>query len=101
MIARREREAALRHPWIVDMAKHRAHAMVGPNVLRHLDQAMAALAGLKLEPREALKVLDAVDDYMFGFTARERASRRCSGAMSRLPTPTGAGPALAARRHRA
>lgn len=36
---------------------------------------MAALAGLKLEPREALKVLDAVDDYMFGFTAREARER--------------------------
>ncbi|GLY84132.1 TetR family transcriptional regulator [Actinoallomurus iriomotensis] len=75
VIARREREVSLRHPWIVDMAKHRAHAMVGPNLLRHVDQALAALAGLKLEPREALKVMEAVDDYMFGFTAREARER--------------------------
>ncbi|MFB9839215.1 hypothetical protein [Actinoallomurus acaciae] len=45
VIARREREVALRHPWIVDMAGHRSRAMVGPNLLRHLYQAMAALAG--------------------------------------------------------
>jgi AcrR family transcriptional regulator len=71
LIARRERETGLRHPWLVDMVKHRAHAMVGPNLLRHLDQSMAAVAGLKLDPRDALKVITAVDDYMFGRAARE------------------------------
>jgi AcrR family transcriptional regulator len=75
LIARRERDAGLRHPWMVDLIKHRSHAMVGPNVLRHLDQSLAAVAGLELEPREAIKVMAAVDDYMFGFTVREARER--------------------------
>jgi AcrR family transcriptional regulator len=82
LIARRERETGLRHPWVVDMARHRAHAMAGPNLLRHLDQSLAALSGLKLEPQEAFKVMAAIDDYMAGFTsreAREREIRRRTG----------------------
>jgi AcrR family transcriptional regulator len=75
LIARREREIGLRHPWIVDMVKYRAHAMVGPNLLRHLEQSMAAVAGLKVEPRDALRVIAAVDDYMFGYTVREARER--------------------------
>ena len=75
LIARREREAGLRHPWIVDMVHHRSHAVVGPNALRHLDQSMAAVAGLKLEPLDALRVVAAVDDYMLGFVARQARER--------------------------
>jgi AcrR family transcriptional regulator len=75
MIARRERDAGLRHPWLVDMVSHRASAVVGPNVLRHLDQSMSAVAGLGLEAKDALRVIAAVDDYMLGFVSRETRER--------------------------
>jgi AcrR family transcriptional regulator len=76
LIARREREIGLRHPWIVAMANHRSHAVIGPNALRHLDQSFAAVAGLKLEPQEAFHVVAAVDDYMLGFVTREARERQ-------------------------
>jgi AcrR family transcriptional regulator len=75
LIAQREREAGLRHLWIVDMAQHRSHPVVGPNLLRHLDQSMAAVAGLKLDIEDALRVVAAVDDYMLGYVSREARDR--------------------------
>jgi AcrR family transcriptional regulator len=75
LIARRERETGLRHPWIVDMVNHRSHGVIGPNALRHLDQSVAAVAGLKLDPQDALRIVAAVDDYMLGFVAREARER--------------------------
>jgi AcrR family transcriptional regulator len=83
LIARREREAVLRHPWLVDLVNHRSHAVVGPNALRHLDQSVAAVAGLKLEPQDAFRVVAAVNDYMLGYVtreARERGITRRTGA---------------------
>jgi AcrR family transcriptional regulator len=75
LIARREREAGLRHPWMVDMAHHRSHAVIGPNLLRHLDQSMAAVAGLNLDAEDAMRVVAAVDDYMLGYVSREARER--------------------------
>ena len=76
LIAQREREVGLRHPWLVDLLRHRAHAMVGPNALRHLDQSMAAVSSLKLEPEDAFRVVAAVDDYMLGYVTREVRERQ-------------------------
>ena len=46
-IARRERQTTLRHPWLVDLVTRRsALGRVGPNMLRHSEQSIAALAGL-------------------------------------------------------
>jgi AcrR family transcriptional regulator len=70
-IARREREVAVRHPWLVDLANHRSSVMIGPNGLRHLDQSVAALAELKLEPLDAWRIIAAIDDYMLGYVTRE------------------------------
>jgi AcrR family transcriptional regulator len=75
LLARREREASLRHPWLVDMVRRRSHAVVGPNVLRHMDQSMAAVAGLGLGTRDALRVISAIDDYMLGYVSRETRER--------------------------
>jgi AcrR family transcriptional regulator len=75
MIAQREREAGLRHPWLVELAHHRSHAVIGPNLLRHLDQSIAAVSGLKLGIEDTLRVVSAVDDYMLGFTSREARDR--------------------------
>jgi AcrR family transcriptional regulator len=74
LLARRERESGLRHPWVVDMVRHRSH-VAGPNVLRHMDQSMAAVAGLGLDPSAALRVIAAVDDYMLGYVSRETRER--------------------------
>lgn len=71
MIARREREVVQRHPWVVHLDSHRTSVMVGPNALRHLDQSIAALAGLKLDPIDAWRVIVTIDDYMLGYVKRE------------------------------
>jgi AcrR family transcriptional regulator len=71
MIARREREISLRHPWLVELANHRSAVVIGPNGLRHLDQSVAALAPLKLKPLDAWRIIAAVDDYMLGYVTRE------------------------------
>ncbi|WP_433182813.1 TetR/AcrR family transcriptional regulator [Actinoallomurus sp. CA-150999] len=75
MIACREREVGLRHPWQVDLVTQRPGAMIGPNGLRHLEQSVAALAGLRLEPHDAWRVIAAVDDYVLGFVGRETRER--------------------------
>jgi AcrR family transcriptional regulator len=76
VLCRREREVARRHPWLVDLANHRSHVMVGPNGLRHLEQTIAAMAGLNLDPRDMLRVTGAITDYMLGFVTRETRLRR-------------------------
>lgn len=64
MIARREREAMLRHRWFAELVGTRSQ--VGPNTLRHVEQSLAALDSLKLEPIEAAQIIGAVDHYMLG-----------------------------------
>jgi AcrR family transcriptional regulator len=71
VIARREREVSVRHPWLVHLANHRSSVTIGPNGLRHLDQSVAALAPLKLDPRDAWRIIAAIDDYMLGYVTRE------------------------------
>ncbi|GAB3984282.1 TetR/AcrR family transcriptional regulator C-terminal domain-containing protein [Actinoallomurus acanthiterrae] len=71
MIACREREVGLRHPWQIDLVTQKPRVMIGPNGLRHLEQSVAALAGLRLEPLDAWRVIAAVDDYVLGFVSRE------------------------------
>jgi AcrR family transcriptional regulator len=70
LIARREREVASRHPWMSDVVGLQLE--VGPNMLRHSEQTLAALAGLELTPDQALAVATAVDHYVLGVTVRER-----------------------------
>jgi AcrR family transcriptional regulator len=76
LIARREREVGLRHPWLVDLVRHRTHAVVGPNTLRHFDQSVAAVSALKLESQDAFRVVAAVDDYTLGYVTREARERQ-------------------------
>ncbi len=76
LIARRERERAHRHPWVVDMVNHRSHPAIGPNALRHVDQSVAAVAGLGLGPQDAFRVVAAIDDYVIGSITREARERR-------------------------
>jgi AcrR family transcriptional regulator len=71
-IARRERQTTLRHPWLVDLVTRRSMlGRVGPNMLRHSDQSIAALAGLHVDPAWKWRLLTAVADYSTGFAIRE------------------------------
>ena len=68
-IARRTREVWLRHPWLASSIGERSG--FGPNSMRHVEQSLAALAGLGVEGHEAFIVLGAVDDYTLGHTMRQ------------------------------
>ena len=71
-IARRERAAAHRHPWIVRLATRRTSTgLVGPNSLRHLEQSLEALDSLAGPPELKWRVMAAVADYSSGFIQRE------------------------------
>jgi AcrR family transcriptional regulator len=69
LIARRSRESALRHPWMIDLHSH--GGVPGPNALRHVDQSMAALSGLGLDTVVAWRIISAVDHYMLGYVIQE------------------------------
>lgn len=72
LIARREREATRRHPWMIDLVARRSMAgHVGPNMLRHLDQTLAALAHLDAGQDAKLRLAAVVSDYTTGFVVRE------------------------------
>jgi AcrR family transcriptional regulator len=68
-IARRERATALRHPWLIQLLGHPGH--IGPNLMRHLEQSMAALSGLTTDPVAALRISTAVDEFVLGHVIGE------------------------------
>ncbi|MEW9533514.1 TetR/AcrR family transcriptional regulator [Microbispora sp. NPDC049125] len=73
VIARREREAVRRHPWMIELVSRRS--VVGPNMLRHVEQTMSALSGLDLPIEGKFHVIAAVNDYSSGFVLREARER--------------------------
>jgi len=78
-IARRERAAVQRHPWMIDLAARRSQAgQIGSRMLQHLEQSIAALDTLDADDTLKYKLIAAVSDYTTGFVvreARERAQR--------------------------
>jgi AcrR family transcriptional regulator len=75
-IARRERASAQRHPWIITLVARRdAIGSVGPNMLRHLEQSIEALAGLDADATWKWRLMTAVSDYSTGFILREARER--------------------------
>jgi AcrR family transcriptional regulator len=71
-IARRERAATLRHPWMIDLvARQSMGGSVGPNTLRHLEQTLEALDSLDADDELKWKLVAAVSDYTTGFVVRE------------------------------
>ena len=74
VIARRTRQALLRHPWAVQALQGRGAAAqdgpFGPNGLRHFEQCLAALTGAPLDTTAKLDLLAVVDDYVFGHVLR-------------------------------
>ncbi|GAA4132174.1 TetR/AcrR family transcriptional regulator C-terminal domain-containing protein [Actinomadura keratinilytica] len=73
LIARREHEVILRHPWVIDLVAR--HPRVGPNGLRHGEQNLCALSGLDVDLATAARIVTAVDHYMTGYVIRERLLR--------------------------
>jgi AcrR family transcriptional regulator len=62
-IARRTRQAWSRHPWAIDSLRGERF---GPNAMAHVEQSLAAVAGLGLDPVGRLEVIGVVDDYVMG-----------------------------------
>jgi AcrR family transcriptional regulator len=69
LIARRTRDALRRHPWILDIADD---PNIGPNAMRHFDQALRAASGLDAPFETRLDLILAVDEYVFGYCLHER-----------------------------
>ena len=70
LIARRSRDAFMRHPWIVELPAE-GRLQGGPNALRHVEQSLRAVAGLGLPAHQQWLILMAVDDYTLGYVTRE------------------------------
>jgi AcrR family transcriptional regulator len=66
-IARRTRDAFVRHPWIVEMPKN---AEGGPNGALHVEQSLAVMAETGLDSDDCLELIALVDDYVFGYVER-------------------------------
>jgi len=62
-LAERSRATLRRHPWAISFP----HALLGPNGLRHVEQSLAAVAGMPLSVSERVEVISLVDDYTLGF----------------------------------
>lgn len=73
-IARHTRAAGSRHPWL--MVALSRHPSMGPNALRHMEQSLAAIAGLRLDRRRATSLLLAVDVYTMGSGVMALAERQ-------------------------
>lgn len=74
-IARRTRTVMRRYRWTFDIA---SDPRIGPNGLRHFDQSLRALAALDLDFEEALDILSAVDEYVFGHCIQTRSEPSAS-----------------------
>jgi AcrR family transcriptional regulator len=69
VIARRTRQAMLRHPWILDITDD---PPIGPNSVRHFDQSLQAVSSLDLRLGEKLDIVSTIDEYVFGHCLHER-----------------------------
>ena len=72
VIARRTRDAWARHPWAIDSLRGERF---GPNAMAHVEQSLAAVAGIGLDPVQRLEVIGIVDDYVMGCCIRMSAGR--------------------------
>jgi AcrR family transcriptional regulator len=69
LIARRTRDAFVRHPWTVDLLWVQSF---GPNSMRHIEQSAAAVAGTGVDSQSKFEIMSQVDEYVFGFVLRNR-----------------------------
>lgn len=77
-LARRSRRATRRHPWAIGFVLARPN--LGPNALRAIEYAMAAVDGLGLDIDGMLDMTSTVNAFVIGFVqaevAEEQAQRR-------------------------
>lgn len=66
-IARRTRDAFMRHPWVFEIPPLTEG---GPNGTRHFEQTLVAVAGSGLDLVDRIELAALVDDYVFGFAVR-------------------------------
>lgn len=69
LIARRTRESFDRHPWTLDAM---GGAQLGPNGIRHMEQSVAAVAGLEVDDVARFEIISLIDDYVVGYTLHSR-----------------------------
>jgi AcrR family transcriptional regulator len=63
-VAGRTRDVLARHPWVTNIGEGPS---VGPASVRHFEQSLQALAGLDQPFAVKLDILNAVDEYVFGY----------------------------------
>ncbi|HTW97962.1 MAG TPA: TetR/AcrR family transcriptional regulator C-terminal domain-containing protein, partial [Acidimicrobiales bacterium] len=69
LLARRQHQALLRHPWVVDFVGGRPS--LGPHVILRLEQSLALLDDLGLDARTAVDILSTLNTYVLGAVIRE------------------------------
>jgi AcrR family transcriptional regulator len=62
-IARRSREALLRHPWVVEGVND---SYIGPNGIRHMEQSIAAVSTIEGDFAKKFEIVEMIDEYVFG-----------------------------------
>jgi AcrR family transcriptional regulator len=67
LIARRTRDALVRHPWTLEAM---GAAQIGPNGLRHIEQSVTAVSGLEVDDVTRFELINLVDEYVFGHVIR-------------------------------
>jgi hypothetical protein len=68
-IARASKAAFQRHPWMFDIVEDPA---LGPNGVRHFDQAIHAVSTLPGTLSDRLDVIFSVDEFVFGYCMHNR-----------------------------
>jgi AcrR family transcriptional regulator len=73
-IARRSHQAFRAHGWIheVIVRAEPEDAQMGNNGLRHFEQSLQAASLTGLPPEDQLELISFLDDYVFGYSLRER-----------------------------
>ena len=66
-IAGRTRDTILRHDWSISAPPTTG----GPNAMAHFEQSLAAVSGLRVDLVSRFEIIFMVDDFVFGFIARE------------------------------
>jgi AcrR family transcriptional regulator len=82
VIARRTRDVLLAHPWSIVSLDD---AQFGPNAMRHIEQSLAALDQLDLDPAAKLSLWGIVDDYVFGSALHTIETRTRTAQAQRNP----------------
>jgi AcrR family transcriptional regulator len=68
-IARRSRDAFERHPWALEGL---GGGQIGPNSIRHMEQSVAAVAGLDADFVTKMEIVHLIDEYVFGYALHKR-----------------------------